>query len=294
MSTLRTCLVVSFVVASAAACDDVPHELRICPPGTSPAIFDCVLGVADTGAAPDVGNPDATDRPDGGADADRDTAVDVEPGDAGGPDIGPTDSGPTDIGPTDSGPDACVPRCNGRECGADGCGGVCGVCPAGTECSGRVCVGPEEGLSCADLLVCLQDCFDDACATDCADRASEFAIQLYTDAVDCVVENCSDLPDPEMADCQQNLCGAQIEACLSSDGTADQRCEQVLDCMLACSDDVCAQACYFNGTPDARAAIEMLFECGTEACSGTASLPELIDCSRGACPDAFERCVVAP
>ncbi len=25
----------------------------------------------------------------------------------------------------------CVPSCDGRECGSDGCGGVCGLCGAG-------------------------------------------------------------------------------------------------------------------------------------------------------------------
>ncbi|MCC6644280.1 MAG: formylglycine-generating enzyme family protein [Polyangiaceae bacterium] len=33
-------------------------------------------------------------------------------------------------------PPACVPRCAGRPCGPDGCGGVCGSCPGGGACDG--------------------------------------------------------------------------------------------------------------------------------------------------------------
>ncbi|NOK32362.1 hypothetical protein HMI49_03995 [Corallococcus exercitus] len=29
----------------------------------------------------------------------------------------------------------CVPQCNGKTCGSDGCGGVCGTCPANATCS---------------------------------------------------------------------------------------------------------------------------------------------------------------
>ncbi|MCB9594690.1 MAG: glutaredoxin family protein [Sandaracinaceae bacterium] len=32
-------------------------------------------------------------------------------------------------------PPSCVPYCTNRECGADGCGSVCGVCPSGTACN---------------------------------------------------------------------------------------------------------------------------------------------------------------
>ncbi|GEM_PF-1508435 len=32
--------------------------------------------------------------------------------------------------------EACVPACDGKECGDDGCGGSCGTCAAGEECSG--------------------------------------------------------------------------------------------------------------------------------------------------------------
>ena len=34
---------------------------------------------------------------------------------------------------------ACVPACDGKTCGMDGCGGVCGLCPGGQVCVGGAC-----------------------------------------------------------------------------------------------------------------------------------------------------------
>ncbi len=39
---------------------------------------------------------------------------------------------------------ACVPDCAGRECGNDGCGGLCGVCGANAVCDAGTCVVEEE------------------------------------------------------------------------------------------------------------------------------------------------------
>jgi hypothetical protein len=33
-----------------------------------------------------------------------------------------------------------VPACSGKQCGPDGCGGSCGTCSGGQQCSGNTCV----------------------------------------------------------------------------------------------------------------------------------------------------------
>ncbi len=49
-------------------------------------------------------------------------------------------SGQTCFGGTCSTPaPACTPNCSGKQCGDDGCGGSCGTCRYGQECSGNVC-----------------------------------------------------------------------------------------------------------------------------------------------------------
>ncbi len=47
---------------------------------------------------------------------------------------------------------SCAPKCAGLECGADGCGGSCGTCPAGSACVDGLC---EAGACvCADGVCC--------------------------------------------------------------------------------------------------------------------------------------------
>ncbi len=47
----------------------------------------------------------------------------------------------------------CVPRCAGKTCGDDGCGGTCGTCPSGTQCSSAgtcACTPNCSGRACGD------------------------------------------------------------------------------------------------------------------------------------------------
>ena len=46
---------------------------------------------------------------------------------------------------------ACVPQCEGKQCGPDGCGGTCGTCPQGATC--HVGKGLCTGNHCADPFV---------------------------------------------------------------------------------------------------------------------------------------------
>ena len=43
----------------------------------------------------------------------------------------------------------CLPRCEGKSCGGDGCGGSCGFCPASGICDGSQCHLPGE--PCGDI-----------------------------------------------------------------------------------------------------------------------------------------------
>lgn len=56
-------------------------------------------------------------------------------------------------------PDICVPSCSGKECGPDGCGGVCGSCPKGYECLDYKC---KCIPSCAG-----KECGDNGCGGSC-------------------------------------------------------------------------------------------------------------------------------
>ncbi len=81
----------------------------------------------------------------------------------------------------------CIPSCEGRECGDDGCGGSCGQCGVGSACDGSrgVCVVLPGGDGCTatdapgcggcacEALVCRKDPYccktgwDDMCVQEC-------------------------------------------------------------------------------------------------------------------------------
>ncbi len=48
----------------------------------------------------------------------------------------------------------CVPACEGKQCGPNGCGGECGTCIPGTSCSGGLCVAQTgQAPTVGDLIV---------------------------------------------------------------------------------------------------------------------------------------------
>ncbi len=68
-------------------------------------------------------------------------------------------------GQTDEDAGCCVPRCDGRVCGADGCGGECGRCRAGQACdAGGQCLATGVGLcgACVSSVQCTAE-GTDAC-----------------------------------------------------------------------------------------------------------------------------------
>jgi len=55
----------------------------------------------------------------------------------------------------------CIPQCDGKNCGDNGCGGICGVCPPDKECSDGLCVAICGEGSCGDTgnpCTCPRDC----------------------------------------------------------------------------------------------------------------------------------------
>jgi peptidoglycan/xylan/chitin deacetylase (PgdA/CDA1 family) len=110
---------------------------------------------------PDAGAP--APAPDGGGADVKSPAPPTPP--SGMPDAAATTTPPTDPPPTPGSPAAtpppvmtpapdaapipsCKPQCDGRECGDDGCGDVCGTCPVGRSCSnaGRCSAAPGCGF----------------------------------------------------------------------------------------------------------------------------------------------------
>lgn len=89
-------------------------------------------------------------------------------------------------------PTGCVTQCKGKNCGDDGCGGVCGQCMPGKEvCIKSVCQKPICTPSCEG-----KECGSDGCDGMCPSCADGFWCSSY---------KC--LPVPCTPQCYQKMCG---------------------------------------------------------------------------------------
>ncbi len=108
----------------------------------------------------------------------------------------------------------CAPKCLGKECGDDGCGGICGECDAGFSCSPKgacECVPACEGKQCGA----------DGCGGDCG-----YCLPPAT----CQPDNqCACIPSCGGKQCGEDGCGGSCGQCpplnqCQPDGTCAYSC----------------------------------------------------------------------
>ena len=122
----------------------------------------------------------------------------------------------------DGGCDICQPDCNGKDCGSDGCLGICGVCPANAECTQGKCV-PICEPDCTGLACGMDPCGKKNCGTCPADH-------------ECKYGKC--IPPPCVPDCEGKECGS--DGCNGKCGT----CEVDVACIDGvCTPGACAPEC---------------------------------------------------
>jgi len=289
------------------SCEPAPFEPVVCGPGTVASGGQCVPSVADATVdavadAPDAA-PDAPDAPgpdvqdvDAAADTDAlpDAAGDADATDASdGSDVGADAADAADTADADADAEvatdadatadadvepevvACVPDCGGKNCGSDGCGGVCGYCfdPFNPECIDGVCSACQP--SCVDDPT-VQACGDDGCGGSCG----ECLLGSY-----CFDGICGQ-PQPS-ASCVGNCnsvapAGCSCAAGCHEAGTCCIDVDYVCGCLpncagKACGDDGCGGICGVceggetcDGDGQCVGSL-----CGPEACSGNGvCLPE--------------------
>ncbi len=177
----------------------------------------------------------------------------------------------------------CEPQCEGKNCGADGCGGECGECPENLSCQEGLCqvVGCDalEGPGCGgcpcEICVCAMDPFccentwDAACANQCVESCEgcpepdPFCGDLVCDgdedctscAKDCVCEDglvcsageCVDCaPSCDGLDCGDDGCGGSCGDCAEEEECVEGLCKGPCDpdCTdKVCGDDGCDGSC---------------------------------------------------
>lgn len=151
----------------------------------------------------------------------------------------------------DQGVDACRPDCTGRECGNDGCGGGCGLCPSDEFCSAAgICA--REG--CRDGRV----------------RCGEICVDVMTEVTHC--GDCGEpclTPEGARVRCEAGAC---IYVCLAADGAPDEVDPLTDRRHCGACGRVCPEACDEGGCvpADCREIIEEVVTClaGNAACPG--------------------------
>ncbi|MBM4372035.1 MAG: hypothetical protein FJ098_10305, partial [Deltaproteobacteria bacterium] len=118
----------------------------------------------------------------------------------------------------------CIPSCTtpwgtAKECGDDGCGGSCGECGPGEECTDDgTCQGGQQGASCSEILQCGTGCGSDwNCIMQCYNQGSPNGQQYYWSLMQCGIQACG-LP-PSQSCLQQawvGTCAQQFFACLDN------------------------------------------------------------------------------
>ena len=189
---------------------------------------------------------------------------------------------------------ACLPACEDKLCGDDGCGGVCGDCPPGHECDAGQCLcvpqcTAQDGTS-------LQ-CGDDGCQGSCGACGFD---EVCDDGQCVCVPQCDGADGP--LECGADGCGGTCGDCAPNAVCEGGQCKCIPTCVgplgfKECGDNGCGgscgicvvegQACDADGfcacAPQCEGPDGPL-ECGDDGCGGTCGeCAAGVDCVDGAC-----------
>jgi len=187
---LRQLIILSLLLG---ACSTTEPRLPAAPGDPD----DTTSSDSDTPILPDVVDSGPADVPESETDVDADAADDGDPP--------PKDTGDND---------GCQPDCANKDCGADGCGGLCGFCAVGLKCNNLSQCGPDCDPKC-DGKFCGPDGCGGACGT-CPDNFECGADGKCYD-VTCVPECAGKV-------CGDDGCGGDCGLCVEGDLCVDGAC----------------------------------------------------------------------
>gem|GEM_PF-3488975 len=166
----------------------------------------------------------------------------------------------------------CTPQCDDKECGMDGCGGICGGCPGDQVCdAGGHCVEPCVA-KCTG-----KECGDDGCGSTCGSCAQGETCSATGQCVGGCVPACGG------KECGPDGCNGTCGSC-----SAHETCSAAGLCQGACTPDCAGKQCGPDGCngscgacgngqtcgDDGQCEGECVpacggKECGTDGCGGT-------------------------
>jgi len=112
----------------------------------------------------------------------------------------------------------CLPQCQNKECGDDGCGGSCGYCPPDEECNPDGYCEGQAGYSCSEILQCAATCGGDlGCMMGCSGNGTPEGQQLFMNLMGCVLGACSIPPSTQcMIQAFMTTCNEQYQECAAN------------------------------------------------------------------------------
>lgn len=112
----------------------------------------------------------------------------------------------------------CDPKCDNKDCGPDGCGDICGTCPNGYEC--------DDNGFCQCVRLCAgKECGDDGCGGVCG-SCTGINVVCQSGACVCAGEECN------------GACCGPNQVCVNSDFCCKPACE-----VAECGPDGCGGSC---------------------------------------------------
>ena|GEM_PF-1699078 len=167
----------------------------------------------------------------------------------------------------------CVPACDGRDCGADGCGGVCGdaPCDGGEQCVEGVCSCVEEGE-----VVCCGAGGGSRCEIDsCGAEVEDLGVCEWG----CEDGGCLPCPtDCDGRECGDDGCGGSCGPCGEDEQCVEGACLCVSGWTVSCCDDA---RCSYDSCGGYEGVVE---EC-PYGCADGACQPCVGDCDGRECGD---------
>jgi hypothetical protein len=162
----------------------------------------------------------------------------------------------------------CTPDCQDKECGSDGCTGLCGQCGFAHECEDGQCVwqvfcgnGQCESGAGENCQTCDEDC---NCSSDSVCQENGVCCPLQCEGKECGPDGCGGQCGvcQDLSTCTQGMCLCDFEQCDADCCQVGEVCHAGACCMPDCSnkdcgDDGCGGSC--GDCPDG-------FSCGYGVC----------------------------
>ena len=154
----------------------------------------------------------------------------------------------------------CVPQCEGKQCGPDGCGGVCGACDEHYACDVGMCIyqpgcgdgacDPElnedcslceldcgcgcgevcEAGSCVWTACDGRECGSDGCEGNCGECPADEV--CFADGT------CACIPECEGKQCGDDRCGSPCGVCPDGQGCVENKCLVLAQFGEPCEEDI--------------------------------------------------------